>query len=735
MSGLAGRSGEHRRRLSPAVLGLVSVLLLIGVPPMGPAPAAADLDPSPSVPAAGAQSEADLPIAITVSVLEPRAPAPGGTLRLRGALHNRGGEALTDVRVRLRLSRSRLTSRGTLARTAVQAGSFGSTVPGTDSTVTGLLGAGSSVPFDLTTPVDGLGLTRSGVYSFGVEARARTGSFEELRTAGRIRTFLPFTGRFVGFTPTRLAFLWPVVAPPARGPTGEFLDESLAADMGPLGRLTTLVAAAADLRRRPGVGVTLAVDPALLQAANDMRTGYRVQPAGGGRTIAGEGGAAAARWLTRLRAAVQGAPVVSLPYADPDVVALVRAGLGDDVSHTVQTGREITRTLLPGAGDASTIGWPPGGLLTKPALDGLSGAGVTTVVLSGSALPLTRELTYTPDARATVQTVGGTVRALLTDDVLDGLVAAGAGDLGSGPAAASSARLDEQRFLAETLLITQERPNDQRTVVVTPPRRWNPAAAYARGVLADTGRVPWLTAVTVPQAAAGAAAETPRGQLTYPAEALDRELPAPYLRTSVAFVRTGLREFETVLVGPNAAAVALDLAVFRLESTAWRDDPGRADRLRGAAQQGLLNLKDQVRIGTAGLITLTSRSGTIPVTVVNGLSQQVRVELVLTSNSARVTTSSPGVQTIDAGHSVTIRVQTTRAVRTTGVFPVYAQLYTPEGRKYSPQVKLLVKSTAYGAVALGITGGAFAVLLLAAAVRLVRRGRRARRRPAGTAPA
>ena len=720
-------------RFRPAAVGVAAALLL--VPPLGSAPAAADPQPSPAAaPAQGTQSEAGLPIQITVNVLEPTAPRPGGSLRLRGTLHNRGSETLTDVRVRLRLSRAPLTSRGALARTVTSTGSFGVTVTGTDSTVTGSLAPEASVAFNLTTPVDALKLTASGVYPFGLEARGRTSS-GELQTAGRIRTFLPFTGTVTGFTPTRLAWLWPVVAPPARGPTGEFLDESLAAQLGSQGRLTMLVAAAADLRQRPGVPVTLAVDPALLQAANDMRTGYRVRRTAGGPTTPGSRGAEAAGWLRRLQAAAQGAPVLSLPYADPDVVALVRAGLGDDVSHTVQTGREITRTLLPDAADASQIGWPLDGLLTKPALDTLSGAGISTVVLSGAALPLTRELTYTPDARAVVQTVGGTVRALLADDVLDSLVVSGAGDLGSGPAAAAAARLDEQRFLAETMLITQEHPNDPRTVVVAPPRQWNPAPAYARGVLADTGRVPWLAAVTVPQAAAGAATATSRGPLTYPPEATARELPASYLRTAVGTVRTGLREFETVLIGPNAAAVALDLAVFRLESAAWRDDPQRANRLRAAARRGLLDLKDRVRIGTAGLITLTSRSGAIPVTVVNGLSQQVRVELRLTSNSARVTTSSPGVQTIDAGHSVTVRVQTTRAVRTSGVFPVYAQLYTPDGRRYAPPVKLLVRSTAYGAVALGITGGAFTVLMLAVGVRLARRGWRARRRPSGETPA
>ena len=726
------------RRLRSAAVALAG-LALLAVPPGSSHRAAADVAPATPPAGAGTYSDPALPVRISVSVLEPAAPHPGDALRLEGRLLNSGAGDLTDVRMRLRVSSSPVTTRNALAEAASQTGLFGHAVSSTEIRLPAALAPGASVPFRLVAPVDSLGISESGVYPFGIEVRGRDSS-GELATAGRLRTFLPLTAAVAGFTPTRLAWLWPLAAPPVRGPSGDFPDERLAAELGPAGRLTALVGAVNEFRRPAGVPVTVVVDPALLEAAQAMTAGYRVRPPGRGAPAPGTGQSVAAAWLAAVRAATQASTVLSLPYADPDVVALVRAGLGDDVSHTVQTGREITRRLLPNAANATRVGWPPAGLLTQSALDTLSGAGIDTVVVSGAALPVTRELTYTPDARAVVQTVGGTVRALVTDDTLDRLVASGAGDLRRNPAAAGSARLDEQRFLAETLLITLEHPHDPRTVVVAPPRQWHPAPSYARGVLADTGRVPWLKALTIPEAAAGSGAATPHGPLTYPVGAAAAELPPSYLGrptapvdgsvgSSVAGLRSGLREFEAILVGTDDTTVALDLAVFRLESAAWRDDPRQARRLRATVRAALLGRKNKVRIGTAGLVTLTSRSGTIPVTVVNGLSQPVRLQLVLSSNSARVTTRSPGVQTIDAGHSVQVSVQTTRAVRTSGVFPVSAQLLTPEGRPYSPAVKLLVRSTAYGVVALGITGGALGVLMFALAVRLVRRAWRAGRRP------
>lgn len=734
----AWRRRHRRSRRSGTGLALLTALtlLVLLVLPGAPRPAYAGLSASPSPspsPAVAPGTEPGLPVQVILSALQPAAPRAGGTVQVRGVIRNLGGQGLSDVRVRLRLSLSPLITRGEVATAATETGPFGQPVAGSESPVTEALSPGAAVAFSITLPVDDLGLAASGVYLFGVEVRGRVGQYGYLDTQGRLRTFLPFTGRVSGYAPSRLAWLWSLVSAPARAPDGAFLDERLAAEMAPGGRLDTLVAAMADARRRTGVPTTVAVDPALLQAAADMAAGYRVRPHVGGPTVPGRGRAVAAAWLERLRAAVRSAPVLSLPYADPDVVALVRAGLGDDVSHTVQTGKEITRRLLPTSADASNIGWPPDGLLTKPALDTLTGTGVDTVVLSGAALPLTSPLTYTPDAGGIVQTVGGTVRALVTDDTLNALVASGAGDA-RGPSAATTAVLDLQRFLAETLLITLEQPNAPRTIVITPPRQWNPVPAYADGLLTASDTAPWLQPLTVEQAAAGSTpAAADRGSLNYPTSALARELPPGYLRGSgvsgdanVASVRADLREFETVLVGTNAAVVALDLALFRLESVSWRSDPARAQQLLGDVRDGLLSLKNRVRIGTGGLITLTSRSGTIPVTVVNGLSQPVRLQLVLSSNAARVTTRSPGVQTIEAGHAVTVPVQT-RAVRTSGVFPVYAELLTPDGRPYADRVQLLVRSTAYGAVALGITGGALAVLLLAAAVRLVRRALGGRR--------
>jgi hypothetical protein len=78
-----------------------------------------------------------------------------------------------------------------------------------------------------------------------------------------------------------------------------------------------------------------------------------------------------------------------------------------------------------------------------------------------------------------------------------------------------------------------------------------------------------------------------------------------------------------------------------------------------------------------------------------------------------------GVQQIPAGGKRTVKVLA--SVQRTGTFTVKGQATTPDGGALGKETTLSVRSTAYGGLALGITGLAFLVLVAAVAVRLVRR--------------
>jgi hypothetical protein len=76
---------------------------------------------------------------------------------------------------------------------------------------------------------------------------------------------------------------------------------------------------------------------------------------------------------------------------------------------------------------------------------------------------------------------------------------------------------------------------------------------------------------------------------------------------------------------------------------------------------------------------------------------------------------------------VSVRVE----ARTSGRFTARVGLVDATGQPFGRTVELAVRSTQYGRVALGVTGVAAAVLLVAAAVRITRR----LRRPPPPAPA
>ncbi len=722
-AGRPARPGPARRRCLAGLLATLAALpLLLGLA----LPTSAAVRQAGTAPSAEGDDPA-LPVALTVTLLEPKAPRPGAILRVRGTVRNRGAVPLTDVRVRVRVSDVPIGSRTALAEVARDTGAFGRSVRSSEQTVAPLLAPRQILPFALSVPVDDLGLDATGLYPFGVDARVRGSSGTEI--AGRLRTFLPFLATDGRLVPTPLAWVWPLIATPHQGPDGAFVDDELAAQLGPGGRLSTLAAIAADYRRRPSAAITLAVDPALLDGAAVMARGYLVR-APGQPARPGAGAAAAAAWLADVRAAAHGTPLIALPYADPDLVALTRAGAGQEVRLALDLGRTLTAQLLPDAAPTGVL-WPPGGLVDQATLDQLAGVGVSTLVLVGRALPLQDPPTYTPRAVADLSTAGAVMSATVADSGLSGLVGGVPGR--ATPPSAGALRLAEQRFLAETFLITLERPGIARPVVVTAPRHWDPAPAYARAVLTDTASVPWLRPVSVPDVAADPGPRADRAGLTYPAGVIGTELPRDYLR-SVASVRTGTRDLEAVVDNPRDPLTPdLQRATFRLESAAWRDDAATAARLQRLAAARVHDLKGRVRITTSGLITLTSRSGKIPLTVANGLSRPVELQVRMSSNQARVVVRDSPVRRIEPGHSIQLLAE--YESRTAGVFPVYAELYTPDGRLYSAPVKILVRSTAYGALALGITGGALGVLLVAVTVRLGRRAWRASRRRSSPRPA
>jgi len=659
----------------------------------------------------GQPADEQLPVAVIIQRLDPLEIKQDSVISVVASLTNRGEADTGPVRVRLQ--------RGTLISTRSELAAADKAPPPTQTAF------GPTQPLDTTIAPDQtvqvtyrctaaeLNLRGLGVYPVSFEVRATADG--ATTAVGRVRTLLPYFPAGVTAKPTKVAWLWPLLDRPHRLPGADdagplFADEGLSRSVAHGGRLDLLLAVAEQVSSR--VRLTLVIDPETIEALTAMTKGYRVRV--GSRVVSGVGQQVAAGWLARLRRLAGHQVVAAVPYADPDVVALNRRGISDlgrlEQSDLDTLDRELQLSVAP-----SRLAWPPAGLLTDGALDDLVDQGIDAVVLDSSALPrgLTQQ-TPTPSAVSPLPALRGQTVALVTDPELERIVAGSVG-FADGP------RLAEQRYLAELAMITAQDPSDSRTYVITPPRRWVPSASYARGVLMATASVSWSSSLTVPDAVANTAA-VDRGPLSYPASARRFELSAGQLQL-IADVQDKVSDFRSALTNSDANALLSGYAdaLRWAASSAWRDNPQPGRSYAVSLSRSITRLRGLVSIvvPSTGIYTLTSSNSPLSLTVRNDLPTPVRIGLrVDTSASAGFHAQDLGGQDIPARSRTTLRVPV--EVQRAGTFTIPVQLTTPQGGRLGNAVMLTVRSTAYGALALGITGVALIVLVAAVGVRLVR---------------
>ncbi len=723
-TGWPGGPGGTGRVL--AVLGTTLVALLAGgLGGLG------GLSPSPAAAAPLVEETDGLPVDIAITTVSPQVLQPGQDLTVTVRVRNDGETPVAEPRVVLSLDRSTFIGRFSLDRwrAAEPTDPVGSDLLVSD--LPAALAPGQQTTVQLVVPAAQIRLPERatswgarGLAVFAVDradpARARLGV---------ARTFaLWFPPQDVNAT--RVSVLAPVVGPAADATTDAWVP-GLEAATSDGGRLADVLGATAD---EPGV--TWLLDPWLLDATSGDVVGADSpddDQSDDSPNNDDQDNDSAQAWGDELREAMTDREVQLLPYLDADLTALAHAARDDLLDAAIRRSEEAARTH--GLPDAARVS------LALPAADepdlvtaSLAGeSGDLAVVVGPGTLPPPAVLTYTPSGRSTVSAGGRAVTVLVPDARLSAALATGrvaVEDAVVGPDARTTTAVTPavavQDLLAELAVITRERPNDSRHVLVTTPRDWSPDVDVAAAQLAALASAPWVRLEPVSALIGLADPEIDRG--TLPARsALEEEIGAAEI-TSLETALERRLQLAAMLADPAAAVGDVELELLAPLSVAWRDDPTERSMLVSRVRAANTLLADAVTVSptTEEGINVLSTSADLPVNIDNALREPVTVSVRLRPDDPRLRVDESVEVTVPAESQVTVRVPV-HAVQSADV-RVTVEVRTPDGTLVDDDTTFLVRVRAeWEGIGAAILGSLLALALVVGLVRTIRRGRTARR--------
>jgi hypothetical protein len=517
-----------------------------------------------------------------------------------------------------------------------------------------------------------LAVHRPGVYPLEVQLRD-----SQDQTLARFVTYLVAVDVGADGQPQAMAnklgvaWVWPIDGRPALSPNGS-IDPTVNAALEPDGRLGRQVAA---LSTAPNVPVTLAPAADTLDAWN----------------AAARADAGAAAGTTALRAAFTHDEVLAGSYVPIDLPSLLHANLGDAAdAEYVQGGVSLDRffgthvdatTALALPADAESIGH-------------LRARGVSQVVVDETAVGATggRLTTVTPFSIEPSPSLAptGPVAAVADDARLGSLLN------GSDPPA-----LRAQRFLAGLALTATEQPGLTRAVVVVNPNGFDPPTALLTAVLTGLSGHPWLAPMTVSDVFRTVARTGQDVRSLGPDTGSGPVVGTQVYKTA----EDRLTAFGSLVSPDDPRVVRAERYLLSSISSAWAG-PNAANLARGElfAMNAIVNdFLARIRIPAPGTITLTARSGAIPITFRNDTGQPIRVAITLSSHKL----DFPGGQVRTVAlppRSTTVRFDVRS--RTSGTFPLEMTIRSADGSLLIARGNFKVRSTVVSTVGVALAAGA-----------------------------
>ncbi len=651
--------------------------------------------------AEGPAVEEATPLSVELTSMTPAQIPSRGAITLSGVVQNDSDEDWVDVNVAPFVSGTPMTTRDELLEASRTAPSVAVgerlTDEGTYVSV-GDLGANESASFSLRLPVDSLLITGDpGVYWIGVHALGANTDGRDLVADGRARTFVPLLTRQQSRTRSvPVSVVLPMRERARRAADGSLNGPGRWANLTSAdGRLTRLVDFGASAGTAP---VSWTVDAAVLDALADFGAGNppislgtpgapsdppddadeQPQPDSGqspgtspsATPSARPGGpdrderARATAVLEAFLATARTQDLYTTGYSDPDVAALARRRPGliaraDDLAATRLAARGLsgTRTvapptgyfdpdLLPEIAAGSLMLLSDHGRLTAPPL---------------SRLPSGHELVLT-DAR----TQAG----------------------GPAPNEALGPLAMRQRILAEAALEAAKGDEPARPIVVTLPGGWDPGPYWRQADFFDGLQMTWLRLAPVPRGPTTAY----DAELVYDVSQLDQELGDNNVAATRELARTS-DVLDDLLASESDVTDRLVGAALQGSSYDARRRPRFAAELVRALDAATRNQINRVQVTGSDFVTLSGGSGSLTVTLVNGLEQPITVGLRARTDSPRVEVEIPQPVSMQAGERTTLRLQVRSGV---GVHEVTLLPVTVDGKETGTPLTFSLRTSQVG---------------------------------------
>jgi len=701
---------------------------------------------APSVPRATVPSS---PLTVSLTAVTPAVALPKATVKISGRVRNTGRIPVIAPRAHAHLGQDSLSGRQAVSDWSTSStAQSGQSLPDVAQAPLGkTLAPGAVAAFTLNIPASAINHRASfAVLPLQIEVvgTTRAGTLR----SGRVSTFLPALAAVKAYEPLSIAWLVPLTLDPDPALHGQASRARSAAwnsAIGPGSRLDRVI------QGTEGSNVTWAIDPAILgprqtlpaagNSALPSATPSPSQPAPPGATVDPDPVTVATSALARrLRAAAPRHTLWSLPYADPDLTALLPLSpRSRDLPAIISRSSALESAVGPARTD---IAWPVAATLTLLTQDRLKEAfvspGLAAAVSSSQALP------GQPDSAGSASRKTSTGLPLLAyDEGLSRIVAE--------TSSRAAATITIQRFLAESMAVLAERPGTpDRSILIAEPRTFAGDPSVLRSLFAAVSKAPWLIPTTTDRLLATSQKMAPSspGDFTTNTDETPRALspsppvpppPADPLRpgrsplTSAAVAKLpgtlkAINGIGGILSDRRAFSDAWTDAQIQQLSTRWRDQERGFAAINAATKAAISQASRSVRVAPSS-VNFFADTGVLQVTVVNDLAVPIHdVHLRLTPAQPRLRIEQqPGPLKIGARSRTNARVPVTSVAA--GLVSVEAVLTTQNGTPLGQNARVNVRVQPPAGWIYWILGGLAGVILVLGTTRSLRRGSTRASRP------